>query len=86
MISPSEIQKALTTTDQDLLRQAEKHIDEALQREFGNRPEVWINIQPAWTPRIVEELIRRYRAAGWKVRKECDQRDGNALVFIAGAT
>lgn len=85
MIRPSEIAKEVAASSQALLAEAERDIDAALRDAYGNKAEIWIAIQRPWTPRICEELIRRYQDAGWKVRSVFDQRDGNALVFSAEA-
>lgn len=85
MISPSEIKKQAIAADQDILTAAERYIDGVLRDAYGMKAESWIAIQPAWTLRICEELMRRYQAAGRKVRRESDQRDGDALVFSAEA-
>lgn len=82
MLSPSDLAD-VTTIDEDLLTLAERDIDAALRRDFDNTAEVWVDIQRSWTPRICRELVRRYTVAGWQVRWESDQRDGDALVFTA---
>lgn len=86
MISPTDLQNELSQSDVVLLIAAERDIDAALRKDFGNRPEIWIAIQPPWTPRICAALIGRYQAVGWRVRHHSDQRDGNALVFSCEAS
>jgi hypothetical protein len=58
-------------------------IDEALKKEFGNKAEIWVNLLPGMTRRLRQTIIARYEQAGWTVRYESDQRDGEALVFSA---
>lgn len=82
MVSPAEIARTLSAADHAVLTVAERDIDAYLQSEYGNKSEIWIAIRPAWCPRIRDELMRRYVAAGWHVREAHDQRDGDALVFM----
>lgn len=81
VLTPADLSREVSRADEACLIAAERLIDEALHREYGNRPEIWVGIRAGWSVRICDELIRRYEGAGWCVRRESDQRDGDALVF-----
>ena len=52
----------------------------ALESRYDERSPVWVDIK-GFNSFIVDEVMRSFKAKGWKVRISSDQRDGNALVF-----
>ena len=46
----------------------------------GSSGACWVAVS-LYAPDIVEEVCRRYRAAGWSAECVADQRDGNAIVI-----
>ena len=87
-ITPQEVQKRTITSKRNL-QELERRIDKALVedfQDFGDR-EIWID--PSFFSEdhgTQDYLVKRYEAAGWNVRYESDQREGDAYVFNSRKT
>ncbi|MDP2628956.1 MAG: hypothetical protein Q8P15_03605 [Nanoarchaeota archaeon] len=84
VVKPSDLEK-LTEEEQKILTEAENEIDENLQRNYKPllRDDVCINLPRNiyFGDRVFNEIIRIYQKAGWKIKYESDQRDGNYMRF-----
>lgn len=85
MITPGEILTLGPTPER--FAELEARIDAEIKRCYAEQPEyrrtvgVWIGVslfRNGAERKVIEE---KYRAAGWSVRYQGDQRDGDALVF-----
>lgn len=77
-IKPQETRE-LNEDEKEEVRRLEKSIDKRLMEsdsEYG----ITVDIQST-RPKVYKELIRMYDLAGWKVRYQSDQRDGDYLLF-----
>jgi len=82
-ITPQEAREQYMEANADLLKNLEAKIDRALaenpDKEYGvciSVPDELIHGYP-----IYEKLEERYREAGWNMKYESDQRDGDFLRF-----
>lgn len=80
MITPSEAKKVNDQADMGKLAELEKQIDASLRAYDGYRP-VTIAVSRGMTPKMRNEIERRYRSAGWSVEFRFDQRDGDYWEF-----
>lgn len=83
-ITPKQLM-ALTEQDQGRIKNMEAFLDAAIARAFNptTRGDACVSIPRGvqYGDKMYLELVRRYEAAGWKVKYEADQRDGDYLVF-----
>lgn len=69
--------KVLTKVEITQIRRVEECIDNQLRAFYEGSP-IGISIR-SLSSRVQRELLRRYVAAGWKVKFEYDQREGNFI-------
>jgi len=86
-ITPKQL-TALTGQDEAVVKRLEQIIDMALAKQFRPGIEGYtacINLPEGveYGDKFYTELIRRYAEAGWQVKYESDQRDGDFLRFKA---
>lgn len=69
--------------DESALKAAEALIDKELTAKAKQPSQryLWIAVDPAWSHRVVAELVRRYQAAGWRVRRTSEPYEGDMLRF-----
>lgn len=80
-----------TSEEKRTLRNLETNIDRTLREGFKNSfnrvTYSWLNYSGQYdsgvavTGKVTTEIIRMYRKAGWNVKYESDQRDGDYLEF-----
>ena len=75
VITPQQA-KALTDADKKITRDLERRIDDAL---LNGKTTVDIVEYPG--KKVIQELTQRYSKAGWHVKYESDQREGNYFRF-----
>lgn len=90
VIGPSEARQTLLQKMAPKIMEMEKTIDNALINAGGENVSVTLRAGysgPYDDPRtnvpynVIEELLDQYRNAGWEVKIESDQRDGDFIVF-----
>jgi hypothetical protein len=80
-ITPNECDR-MTAQELEVLCLWEKRIDDQLQRRFGSSSgQVAVYLDRSVTPKVREELMRRYEGAGWIVGHDSCQREGHWLTF-----
>lgn len=81
-VSPREILETLTEKDNEDIARIEKRLDKALREGFdGTRAFTYSADLFDCSKRATDELLKRYRAAGWIVSRQYDQRDGDYYEF-----
>jgi len=84
-IGPDELKKTFSETDKEIIAKLEKAIDEFLRQEYqgeGDVSFIFTDDNKLPPPRVIKELIRRYKKAGWsKVEFDDDEREGSWLLF-----
>ena len=85
-VSPKEVLTKLCEKDNEAVKRAEKDIDKALREDFdGTRMIYSADLLGNMSKRARDEIIQKYRTAGWQVTYSSDQRDGDYLTFIANS-
>ena len=79
-ISPQDAKKHLNAKEQADLTRLEKRLDEALVAFDGSPVTIDATIL-ACTKKVIDKLLEKYRSAGWTIRLQGDQRDGNYYEF-----
>jgi hypothetical protein len=79
-ITPNE---AFATDEQErkLIAKLEAEIDLKLKEDCGKWGQGIVTLNHTATKRIREEIMRRYREAGWHVEYHDNQFDGASLTF-----
>lgn len=80
MITPAEATQ-LTAKEIAGLEQWEQIIDSDIRGRTPRYGHAWSQLDSTVTPKMCDELIRRYSEAGWSVKLHDDQRDGQSLEF-----
>jgi len=83
-ISPADAMK-ITPEEKDAVDRIEAEIDRRLLDHYqaSLQKECWIESSKLGkTPRMREEVVRRFKQAGWIVEFISDQRDGDAYKFV----
>jgi len=86
MISPGEAARKNDELHAEQLIAAEKHIDSVLARSYASGYSVSIDRDniPIKDYKLRDQLIARYKRAGWKVEHFTDQRDcEDKYIFTA---
>lgn len=79
-ITPEQAKK-LNQQDLEQIAQLERTLDEAISKKFG-RDGTQVAVSVSYIDeRIRRELTRRYAEAGWNVKYQEDQREGDWLIF-----
>ena len=79
VITTRELKKRQLEFNKKDLARLEKLIDNALKSEYEYSP-LYIQVQYP-DLNVFEELKRRYKAAGWNLKVEDDQREGTYIVI-----
>jgi hypothetical protein len=79
VVTPKEAIKFRSAEDRRVAAQLEREIDKHLKENYDGEPE-YLHIDYP-NDRVFKELKSRYNAAGWNIRLESDQREGDYLVF-----
>lgn len=79
-IKKSELEAQLTALQKKEADEFEKIINHELSERWVPGEEIWIDV-PLMNKRALDEVITRFRAVGWNVRTEHDQRDGDSIVL-----
>lgn len=79
-IKKSDLEAQLTAVQKKEADEFEMRINSELDDKWVPGKEVWIDV-PRMNKRALDEVITRFRAVGWDVRTEHDQRDGDSIVF-----
>lgn len=83
VIGPQELEEMLMRKEEPLAMLAEEEIDTALEDRFNggravfNAPADFKNLRQDHQ----EQLLNKYRQAGWQVKQETDQKEGLYLQF-----
>jgi hypothetical protein len=81
-ITPKQARE-MNEKDKGNLAELERKIDAYLKENYNSKPTYIGAHYPG--EKVFGELQRIYKAAGWTVRYENDQREGDYLVFSEGA-
>lgn len=83
VIGPKELEQKIRQEQKPLMEQLEQKIDEALQRSYSGRGSVSIdaNSVSGLNQLSTEEVIGKYKLAGWDIKYHSDQRDGSFYQF-----
>ena len=82
-ISPAEC-TVVADEDAENLKNLERSIDDKLRKEFDPSSGRFVFFVPGGVRRqVINALIEKYEAVGWKVQYRSDQRDGAWLDFRA---
>lgn len=85
VINPKQLLESITKKDQTMLKRLEKRIDECLSEDFdGSSTCISINDDCAsLRPYVLNQLLNKYRHAGWSVKTEYDSREGDAYLLFS---
>lgn len=87
VITPQQATEELMRRNRKVLRELEKKIDAALiERNLGR--DICIDVRDGGrnvNGIVLDSLLSAYRKAGWQVKYESDQRDGDFLRFSYSA-
>jgi len=78
VIKLEEALKKLTNNEQNELISLEKEIDKAITEDFDGN-EIYLGDFEYSSERVFQKLKEKYREAGWTLKYESDQRDGDFL-------
>ena len=84
VIGPRELEERIRRQETDAIQQFETTIDRALMTTYqGQGRQVTVNMPRGNQVRdfVLRQLLDRYRQAGWDVREQHDQRDGDFIQF-----
>ena len=81
VIRYDELENKIKDMDKTKVEALESKIDNALLDSYGNGSSVTIGITNLDLPRqyVMNDLFSQYRQAGWEVKYNSDQRDGDYL-------
>jgi hypothetical protein len=79
VITPQQAQERALADAQNKFKALEKVIDRALKNEFfaGDPCGICINLDVSSSDPVYMLIQKKYAEAGWTVKYECDQRDGD---------
>ena len=85
VVKPQQLTEKYRQKNATELARLERYIDRALVDNFvpGNTEGVCVDFEHGLAQMTVREIQEKYRAAGWTVKYESDQRDGDFLRFTA---
>jgi len=83
VITPKQVEEKALKVSQVKLKALEKRIDEALLEDFsrGDRDGVCISLDVGKNTPLYMVLENKYNQAGWTLKYEYDQRDGDFVRF-----
>lgn len=82
VIQAQELSEKIRKKESNLLKKAEESIDKVLLDEFdGTDMCIGTTVMGDLRRNLRNELIDKYRNAGWSVKYESDQRDGDFYRF-----
>ncbi|MDP1695881.1 MAG: hypothetical protein Q8L29_03140 [archaeon] len=83
VVTPQQAKETLMRRNRTVLRELEKKIDAALTGGDTGR-DICIDVRDVGrniNGTVLDSLLSAYRKAGWQVKYESDQRDGDFLRF-----
>jgi sugar-specific transcriptional regulator TrmB len=75
-VSKAELTEKLTRDQKRELEKLESQFDKKLREDYSGS-EITIGLKNLPHERVQEELKRRYKKAGWKIKFESEQRNGD---------
>lgn len=82
-IGPAQLREVNDGRDRKQLAALEEEIDLGLKAHFRGERITVVGVSGFPRPNVMQELVRRYRDAGWtRVEFVEDQRDGAAVRFV----
>ncbi|PIZ50593.1 hypothetical protein COY27_06640 [Candidatus Woesearchaeota archaeon CG_4_10_14_0_2_um_filter_33_13] len=82
-INPQDLMRRVAGNNKNALERLEEKVDDALAQTFdGRRAIISRNREFSQLPQYLrEQFLEQYRAQGWNVKEQFDQRDGDYLEF-----
>ncbi len=81
-ISKQKLEQIICERDKDDVAKLEAQINKSLEVGYdGGRFSYSTQFLAPYSLRVREEVLRRFKEAGWKVDTVYDQRDGDYLTF-----
>lgn len=79
-VKKSDLEAWLSATQKKEADEFEMRVNSELNDNWAPGEEVLVTV-PRMNKRSLEEVITRFRVAGWDVRTEHDQREGDSIVL-----
>ncbi len=88
VVGPKELKRIIEQEDKPKIEQLEAKIDACLKEKFTGQGGVYVGsgLFSDIRPLLVETVLEKYRAAGWDVKYDSDQREGSWYTFTAKAS
>ncbi len=88
VVGPKELKEIIETEDLPKMELLEKRIDACLKDTFTGQGGVYVGSQlfSDVRPLLINTVLDKYRAAGWDVKYEGGQRDGDCYIFTPNAS
>jgi len=85
VLTPQQVRETILRNGLPKLKSLEKQIDEELLKRFesGQTDDVCIDMPGgiSYNSPLCQALVQKYEQAGWNVKYESDQREGDFLRF-----
>ena len=83
VVGSKELKEIIEKDDRPKMEQLEAKIDACLKDTFTGQGGVYVGSQlfSDVRPLLIDVVLNKYRAAGWSVKYDCDQREGNWYTF-----
>ncbi|VVB80077.1 Uncharacterised protein [uncultured archaeon] len=83
VITPQQVHEKALVEARASFKALEKKIDRALMDDYvvGDSCGVCIDLDVSSSDPVYQLIQRKYEEAGWTVKYECDQRDGDFVRF-----
>jgi hypothetical protein len=79
-VSKAEVSKSLSDSQLAQVDALEDLFDRSLREEYSGK-RLLVDVEAGIHDKVKQEVARRYRLAGWKVKFDSNQRDGSWVEF-----
>lgn len=82
VVKPRELEQRIKAKEGPAMQQFEATVDEELTRRFAGRGQgVSVGVPRGIRRFVLDQVLDKYRQAGWNVQIVYDQRDGDYIEF-----
>ncbi len=87
VVGPKELKEIIERDDKPKMERLEERIDACLKEKFSGQGGVYVGSElfTDVRPLLIDVVLNKYRAAGWTVKYDSDQREGSVYIFTVAS-
>ncbi len=81
VIKKEDLANFVTADQKEDVRRLEEQIDKDIEERYGPSQIITVDLKTYPSGRVRREIIKKYEGAGWSIKFESSQRDGNVVTL-----